>query len=181
MEDRRLVPLKRGIYGWWFEKPPVCVPLRGVLQRNGRYLLYVGIAPRRPSRAGTKSKSTLRNRLIKNHIRGTLGGSTLRRTLATLLSSELDLHITRRRGSKPVMPGEDEAKLTDWMASHASISFLTHDQPWDLETALLADGAKHAVDSCNSSNHRTPALPLNIAGSNHPFAKTLSQWRSNIR
>ena len=53
IRDRSLIPDVAGIYGWWFDTPLPGVPLEGTLALGDHRLLYVGIAPRKPSAAGS--------------------------------------------------------------------------------------------------------------------------------
>lgn len=164
LADRKTIPDVGGVYGWWFNAPLAGVPLDGTLERDGYRLLYVGIAPRKPSAAGSYSKSTLRKRIAGNHLGARIGSSTLRRSLSWLLKSDLGFDISRNTAGKPVMSMEDEASLTAWMGEHAAVSFVADPQPWDIEDALVQSG---------------PALPINIDGSSHPFSMTLKALRAS--
>ena len=165
LADRTRIPAQAGVYGWWFRDGPPMVPLEGTVEKDGYRLLYVGIAPRRPSRAGSTSNSTLRQRLAGNHLGGSLSSSTVRRTLAALLQDELGLQVGRRASGKLVMPKDNERKLTDWMADHAALSLMASSAPWQIEDALLRSDLR---------------LPLNLAGSSHAFRPTLSSLRSKL-
>jgi hypothetical protein len=68
-------PDEAGIYAWWFDELPN-IPLDGALEQDGFRLAYVGIASYRPG-----SRRTLRQRL-RNHCKGPIASSTLRRSLA---------------------------------------------------------------------------------------------------
>ncbi|MEQ8931119.1 MAG: hypothetical protein RIE24_04305 [Silicimonas sp.] len=160
-----LVPDLPGIYGWWFDGALARVPRDGAVRCGGFDLLYVGIAPRPPGRAGRSSKSTLRRRLVRNHLRGRLSGSTLRRTLAALLGEELALSVRRGPASRPVMARADEDRLTAWIAGHGALSWVPTPAPWDPESELLRAG---------------PALPLNVKGTSHPFSQTLRAARADL-
>jgi GIY-YIG catalytic domain-containing protein len=157
-----LIPQEAGVYAWWFSKVPADVPTDEAAIRDGLHLLYVGIAPRKPSAAGSVSDSTLRNRLL-NHCRGPLASSTLRRTLAVLLAGELDLSIARTKAGKLKMSSEHETRLTKWMDENARVVWLVNATPWELEDHLIKGAVR---------------LPLNIRGSSDPFAKVLSNVRS---
>ena len=157
-----LVPRLAGVYAWWFSKVPDGVPHEGVIERDNLLLLYVGIAPRRPSAVGGVSKRTLRNRLL-NHCRGPIGSSTLRRTLVAILGAELRLRPVRRSNGKLSMSPEDESSLSRWMDDHARVNWIANSEPWEIEDYLISEGAR---------------LPLNIRGSSDPFATQLSQLRS---
>ncbi len=163
LSDRSLVPDEAGIYAWWFDEEIPSVPLDGTLAHGSHRLLYVGIAPRAPSAAGSESKSTLRRRIVGNHLGRRIASSTLRRSLAWLLKGHRGFEIGRNAIGKAVMSREDESRLTKWMSDHAAISFLCHGQAWCIEDHLIAGG---------------PALPLNLKGSTHAFRQQLSALRT---
>lgn len=162
LADRSKAPDEPGIYAWWFKDALPEVPLDGTLSLDDHHLLYVGIAPRKPSASGSESRSTLRRRILRNHLGHRLASSTLRRSLAMLLKGGLDLDISRNAANKLVMPRSHEDRLTDWMIANAALTILPTAKPWELEAALI---------------HQGPALPLNLAGSSHPFRQRLSGLR----
>ncbi|MFI7466857.1 GIY-YIG nuclease family protein [Nonomuraea sp. NPDC049646] len=147
------VPGAAGIYGWYFTQPPhPSLP--------ADRLLYVGIAPRRM--ATRASRQNLRSR-VRYHFRGNAEGSTLRLSLGCLLGLEL-----RRVGSgKRLTFGQaGEKELTDWMAEHARVCWVRHEEPWTGESALIAQ-----LD-----------LPLNLdQNRRHAFHPYLSGLRSSAR
>lgn len=153
-----LIPQEGGVYAWWFSKAPPGVPIDDTAVNDGRGLLYVGIAPRKPSAAGSVSSRTLRHRLL-THCRGPIASSTLRRTLAVLLAHDLGLSITRAISLKLKMAPEHETRLTAWMNENAQVVWSTCPAPWDVEDHLI----------------KGTRLPLNIRGSSDPFAKELSK------
>ena len=163
LNDRSLLPELPGIYAWWFRTAPFGVPLEGCNRSDDFTLLYVGIAPRAPSRAGGVSRSTLRSRIGRNHLGNRIAASTLRRSLAALLADQLHLEIGINEAGKKVMRRADEAALTVWLAENAALSFMVDEKPWLIEDQLIVSG---------------PALPLNIKGSSHPFRAELSLRRS---
>jgi hypothetical protein len=163
-EGPTLIPQEAGVYAWWFSKMPPGVPVHETALRAGRHLLYVGIAPRKPSADGSLSSRTLRRRLL-NHCRGPAASSTLRRTLAVLLRGELDLSITLTKAGKLRMSPEHEARLTQWMDENARVLWVVHLEPWDVEDHLIKGAVR---------------LPLNIRGSSDPFARVLSNLRSQV-
>lgn len=162
-DDPALIPDRGGIYAWWFDEEIPSVPLDGTLLYGQYRLLYIGIAPRAPSAAGSESRSTLRKRIVRNHLGRRIASSTLRRSLAWLMSHSLGLGISRNGAGKAIMSRDDEERLTGWMRSHAAISLLCHKQAWTIEEDLIANG---------------PALPLNLKGSTHPFRTQLSAMRA---
>ncbi|MEU7833676.1 GIY-YIG nuclease family protein [Nonomuraea sp. NPDC049129] len=147
------VPAAAGIYGWHFTEPP-----HPTLPADR--LLYVGIAPRRM--ATRASSQNLRGR-VRYHFRGNAEGSTLRLSLGCLLGLEL-----RRVGSgKRLTFGQaGEKELTAWMAEHARVCWIEHDEPWTGETELIA-----RLD-----------LPLNLdQNRRHAFYSYLSGLRASAR
>ena len=82
----------------------------------------------------------------------------MRLTLGVLLGLEL-----RRVGSgtRRTFAG-DEATLSGWMAEHARVTVVAHDEPWVLESRLIGE----------------LVLPLNLDQSAHPFRPVLSAMRS---
>jgi hypothetical protein len=163
-ETPTLIPQEAGVYAWWFSKVPPGVPVEKTAIHDGRHLLYVGIAPRKPSAAGSVSDSTLRNRLL-NHCRGPIASSTLRRTLGVLLGGVLDLSITATKAGKLKMSPEHEARLTEWMAENAKVTWAVSATPWEIEDHMIRGAVR---------------LPLNIRGSSDEFAKVLSAKRSQV-
>lgn len=162
LHDKTLIPDASGIYGWWFDAPLSGVPLDGTLAIGAYRLLYVGIAPRKPTAAGSASRSTLRKRVTRNHLGNRIGRSTLRRSLAALLREELALEITSRK-CKAFMPREQETLLTDWVAAHAAVSVQPHSSAWDVEDMLVRSGE--------------PTIPLNLKGASHEFVAKLAGIR----
>ena len=163
LDDRTVVPDVGGIYGWWFNAELPDVPTEGTQSNEGYRLLYVGIAPRAPSAEGSRSSSTLRKRIVRNHLASRIASSTLRRSLAWILSETLNLTINRNAAGKATMSRDDEARLTMWMSRYAAVSFLPHESAWQIEQALVGSG--------------TPTLPINIKGAGHEFKARLSAMR----
>lgn len=155
-----------GIYAWYFDAPPPRVPLGGCMQRGPLTLLYIGIAPKRPSVSGAVSRATLRSRL-RQHCAGTAEGSTLRLTLGCLLADELGLRLAAvGRSGRLTFGADGEARLSAWMAAHARVSFVITSEPWEIERQLLS----------------STSLPLNLRGNeHHSFHATLSKLRSSAR
>jgi hypothetical protein len=160
-------PDTKGIYAWWFKDISSIVPVNGTRGTADLNLLYVGIGP-----STAKSKQSLRDRL-KSHISPNTTKSTLRRTLACLLSETLMLQLevartSRKKSSKAVTHHfglkANEQILSKWMDSHAKVSWVAHDRPWDVEQELI----------------QILKPPLNIESNKlHPFYKALCDSRQN--
>ena len=102
-----------------------------------------------PPNGKPPSRSTLRQR-IRTHYFGNAEGSTLRRTLGCLLSSNLGIALRRvGSGSRYTFTNPGEQVLDRWMAQHAFVCWVETNAPWEIETRLLASGL---------------SLPLNVDG-----------------
>jgi hypothetical protein len=162
IDDPTIVPKLGGLYGWWFDDALPSVPRLETLRRDGRCLLYVGIAPN--GAKGTTGKRTLRDRL-KNHCRGPVASSTVRLTLLTIIGEELSISCWRSPKGKVIISKGDEKRLTEWMNAHMRVAWMPHPTPWLVETELLHSGLR---------------LPLNISGSNGEFVTSLKSSRSRL-
>jgi len=163
MQHLDAASITHGVYGWWFDRDLDMVPRDGCREKEGKHLLYVGIA--QPDQRKGRSRAAAKDRLWRNHIRGSVRISTLRLSLAALLADRLGLAFFRDKRGRVRMEKSDEDKLSAWLNQHAAISVAQHDDPWALERMLIAAG---------------PSLPLNLDGSSHPFRQTLSQLRRSL-
>jgi hypothetical protein len=102
-------------------------------------LLYTGISPTRPPTNGKPPSSQNLCQRVKYHYCGNAEGSTLRKTLGILLSSDLGIELRRvGSGKRRTFGATGEAALTRWMAEHALVSWVVHPEPWVLEEELIA-------------------------------------------
>jgi hypothetical protein len=163
-----LPPRCPGTYGWYFDTHalPAIVPVAQCHRIEPSWvLLYVGIAPAKPAPDRAPSKKTLRSRL-RFHFRGNARGSTLRLTLGCLLAETLGIDLVQVGTGRGFAFGSGEAKLSAWMAEHARVCWVEHQQPWELEDYAIA----------------TLDLPLNLAGNRRQaFHATLSELRRAAR
>jgi len=154
------VPAVSGLYFWWFKTIPSGVPLDNCITINDHTLLYVGISPDKKGKPN--SRANLKTR-IKTHYGGNAEGSTLRRTLGVLLSTESKFPLRRvGSGKRTTFTHSGEQWLDEWMANNAKVHWIPHDEPWILEESLIS----------------SIPLPLNIQGNNHVFRPLLSATRS---
>lgn len=100
-----------GLYAWWADEAGRA-ELGASLGYRIPSLVYIGQAGAGSSRSGRRSNATIRSRLARNHLEGTVGSSTLRLTLAAALLPE---HV------RVVRPG-DEAWITAWMHAHLRLT-----------------------------------------------------------
>ncbi len=140
-------PAEPGLYAWWVL--PGAVPgITGPRHPDADLeLLYVGIARNRAA-----SKATLRSRLVRNHIRGTTGQSTLRRALASLLSEQEGWRS--RWTTRPVLVRVDDDRLSVWMHDHLRVTWAVHPEPWTVERATIEE----LQPPLNQADNRTHPL-----------------------
>jgi hypothetical protein len=101
-------------------------------------LLYTGISPKRPPANGKPpSGQTLYDR-IRYHYTGNAEGSTLRKTLGSLLAQELRVELRRVGSGKRMTFVDGEQVLSNWMAANALVSWIVHPQPWVVEHHLIS-------------------------------------------
>jgi hypothetical protein len=127
-----------------------------------RELLYVGIAPRKPTSADKESASRLRGRLT-THATNEASRSTLLLGLGVLLADELDLSLGMYSGRIKWGP-EDELRLMQWMNQNSVLSWFIDDEPRALEDELITN---------------VPLGP-NVDGRDDPFARFLSDRRPEL-
>jgi hypothetical protein len=144
------VPLKPGVYAWYFKSVPAQIDATGCYSMAGRTLLYIGISPKAPPANGRPaSRSNLRKR-IQTHFRGNAEGSTLRKTLGCLIASETGFPLRRvGSGTRQTFTNPGEQALDLWMNENAWVAWLACDKPWEVERDILKSGI---------------SLPLNIQG-----------------
>lgn len=101
-------------------------------------MLYVGIAPKKPSRDGQESKSRLRTR-VRYHYRGNAAGSTLRLTLGCLLADRFGIELRRvGSGERLTFTKQGEPTISEWMAENAYVCWIEDEKPWDTEDEVIA-------------------------------------------
>jgi hypothetical protein len=155
------LPASGGLYAWWADGGSLPgVPRRPHPTAKDFDLFYVGISPVRNG-----SDATLRTRIIRNHLRGNIGGSTFRFTLAALLLDEIRLKPIQP-SNRPFLNKADNAKLSAWQRTHLNLTWCAHSEPWKVELGVVAELEP----------------PLNLAGnSTHSFHATLSKARAHLR
>ena len=144
-EAPEAVPSEPGLYAWW-SLPGALPGIAGPLHPDDAHeLLYVGIA-----RSGPSSHATLRSRVVGNHIRGTTGQSTLRRSLASLLYQQEGWRS--RFTDRPLLVPDDETRLNEWMQENLALSWAVHEHPWTVEAQVIAELTPPLNQSANSSH-----------------------------
>lgn len=157
------VPKSPGVYGWWFRELPTEIDVGSCAKWNGLVLLYTGISPtQRASNGPRPSSENLRSR-IRTHYTRDAEGSTLRKTLGCLLSARLGIELRRIGTGKRMTFAQGESVLSAWMGENALVSWVVHEQPWELEQLLIG-----SLD-----------VPLNLQGNaRNAFHPILTRVRS---
>jgi hypothetical protein len=157
----RGVPDAPGIYAWWIAdgtalsdvppRPHPTLPL---------WLLYVGIAPSRPT-----SKATLRRRVLRQHLRGNLAASTFRRSLAALLWRSQGWTPRLTASGRLTFDAAENAALTAWQEDQLRLSWCAVDEPWFTESEVF----------------RSMKAPLNVDGNaEDAFYPTMKAARAEL-
>jgi hypothetical protein len=144
------VPISPGVYAWYFDASLPLIDAKGCHRIDGRTLLYVGISPKAPPLNGRAPSRSNLKKPIRTHYCGNAEGSTLRRTLGCLLSSQLGIQLRRvGSGGRYTFTNPGEQTLDRWMDRHAFVTWVETAAPWNVEESLLASGL---------------SLPLNLRG-----------------
>lgn len=125
-----------GLYSWWTDAIGAGDLAAGLEERIGEGRIYAGQTGATKWPSGTVGKATLRKRIIGNHMRGRIRGSTFRLTLAAALLEQLDLQITGPTLLDPL----GENRLSAWMGEHLAVAVFPCRDPdplGDLERKVL--------------------------------------------
>jgi hypothetical protein len=154
------IPPDAGLYAWWVEPgaiPGLTGPSHPV---EARELLYVGIAPVRKH-----SAATIRTRVLRQHVRGNIGASTFRLSLAALLIQHEGWTAVWKH-DRALLESADNKKLSTWQRVHLRLTWAKHPCPRDIEDDVIA----------------LLRPPLNLAGNlDEPFHDTLADARAALR
>jgi hypothetical protein len=139
-----------GLYAWWIDEEGAGQLAAGMGHPVSAGLLYAGKAGGHRSSA-EPSSSTLWSRVAGNHLRGNIGSSTFRRSLAALLT--------------PAGVAVAEDSLTAWMHAHLKVAVLP------VPSELVAELEGELVARADP--------PLNLAGAaQQPARSALSRLRT---
>jgi hypothetical protein len=103
-----------GLYAWWVDEVGGAMLSAGLGHRVEE-LIYAGQTGANSAKRGLQRKSTLRSRLLRNHLNGTINGSTFRLTLAAALGDQIVAPADR------TFDRSAEARLSAWMAEHLTV------------------------------------------------------------
>lgn len=156
-------PSAHGFYAWWCRDecldradPPIPREPRPPVSPTWS-LLYVGISPNGPT-----SARNVAIRFAKDHTGGTIGGSTFRQSIASLLLASLALEPRQGSDRSRLV---SEAPLANWIEASCGVTFASVERPWLLE--------KDVIGLLNP--------PLNIDNGTHPFRWKVKAQRAALR
>lgn len=156
-------PSVSGFYAWWCRcdalsgaTPAIPVECRPPV--DGLWsLLYVGIAPDRAT-----SPSNIAKRFRKDHLRGDIGKSTFRQSIASLYLEGLGLQPRQGMDRSLLV---SEVPLSTWIEASCGVTFAPTAEPWRLEEGVIS----------------LLNPPLNIKPGTHPFRWDAKARRSALR
>lgn len=156
-------PSAHGFYAWWcrdecLDRADPLIPKEPRPPVSPMWsLLYVGISPNGPT-----SARNIAIRFAKDHTGGTIGGSTFRQSIASLLLASLALEPRRGSDRSRLV---SEAPLANWIEESCGVTFAPVERPWLLE--------KEVIGLLNP--------PLNIDNGTHPFRWNVKDQRAALR
>jgi hypothetical protein len=127
-----------GLYSWWVDQGGARDLSLGLGEKVEPGRIYAGQTGATKWPSGVTGKATLRSRIGSQHIRGRIGGSTFRLTLAAALVQGLNLD---RASAGRLDPGS-EKKVSAWIGAHlelATHAFTERDPLKNLEDRVLVD------------------------------------------
>lgn len=153
-----------GVYAWWVRRERLGdarpkIPTVPHPTVAGWSLLYVGIVPRKTN---PETNRCFRSRVGKDHKSGSIGNSTFRQSLASLLISHLGLRPKSGFDRSRLV---DERLLTQWIEDQCVVTFACCSQPWISEKAVIAEMRP----------------PLNMTLGSHEFRSAVESAREALR
>jgi hypothetical protein len=151
-----------GFYAWWINETRRAdaipeIPLNRPSPTLAPWsLLYVGICPKR------QSARTIEDRIQKDHRGSSIGASTFRFSMASLLRDSLGITPIREHGRVRIT---DEHSLSDWIDKHCALTFAQYDRPWVIEVDVI----------------QALRPPLNLQHGIHEFRVAVSYQRHRLK
>ena len=136
-----------GLYSWWVDASGATDLTEGLGCRVRAGRIYAGQTGATKWPSGKAGKATLASRIAGNHLRGSIGASTFRLTLASALAAPLKLITAGPRK----LDRESEQRLSEWMGAHLQVAV----HPFS-ERDVLADLEEHVLSEIDP--------PLNLEG-----------------
>jgi hypothetical protein len=128
-------PRAPGAYAWFSDTIPADLPVEELWSRDGRRLIYVGIAPRASPGPGKDPMRTSLAPRSAYHYQGGAEASALRTALGIALGAESSLRLTLtldKDGERFSWGASGEAALSKWMQRHLRVGWLGRPHPWEV-------------------------------------------------
>jgi hypothetical protein len=126
-----------GLYSWWVDVTGAHELERGLGMAVSPGRIYAGLTGATKWPSGEVGKMSLRERIGRNHLAGTIRGSTFRRTLAAILREPIGLRLE----APGRLERESERGLSVWMRQRLDVAvhpFPDRDALANLEDEVLA-------------------------------------------
>ena len=127
-EDPRRFPVLRatasspGLYSWWADSTAIKLFKQVVGQVHANSCIYIGQAGATKQPSGKTSQSTLKSRILSNHIRGNVESSTFRRTISSILFKPLNLRLENRNR----LTKDSNKKVSTWIKDHLRVAMVPY-------------------------------------------------------
>ncbi len=125
-----------GLYAWWTDAAGAADLTAGLAIELKAGRIYAGQTGATKWPSGKVGTMSLGERIARNHLGGTIRGSTFRLSLASILRE----HVGLRLGAPRKLDRESEARVTQWMRQHLEIAvhvFPNRDGLGNLERRVL--------------------------------------------
>ncbi len=153
-----------GLYAWWVDGPGTTTLSRG-LGLPLQPLIYAGQTGATTTKAGIARSTTLRGRVIGQHLRAQTRASTFALTLAAILREPLGLSFRKPR----LIEQDSQLRLRAWMFENLAVFVAAAPDPTRLATL-----EKQVLDLLDP--------PLNLMGMpSTPLRQRLRELRSETR
>ena len=111
-----------GLYSWWADATAIDLFAQVVGAVSSDRCIYVGQTGATKWPSGNTSDATLRDRILKNHIRGNVSSSTFRWTISAILFAPLNLRL-----AKPTrLIREDNKTVSAWIKDHLRVAIVPY-------------------------------------------------------
>ena len=106
-----------GLYSWWADTIAIDLFAQEVGPVSSDRCIYVGQTGATKWPSGKRSHSTLRERILANHIRGNLSSSTFRHTISAVLFAPLGLRLAKSMQ----LIRKDNKRVSSWIKDHLRV------------------------------------------------------------
>lgn len=111
-----------GLYSWWADSEAIDLFAQTVGTVSPEQCIYIGQTGGTKWPSGTRSNATLRDRILRNHVRGNVSSSTFRWTISAILFKPLKLQLAKPKR----LCLEDNRKVSAWIKDHLRVSIVPY-------------------------------------------------------